>query len=114
MGLDQYAFSKHGDGYYQWRKHAKLQYFMEDHWINDMKMQHSINGQPIRLTEDLIVQLQRMVDTDELPTRMDGFFYGQDYQDESAEGYKEYDLQFCDWALKELQDGNDIYYECSY
>ena len=44
----------------------------------------------------------------------DGFFWGQQFQEESMKEYKEQDLQFCEEALKWLEEGKQVYYECWY
>ena len=44
----------------------------------------------------------------------DGYFWGQQFQEESMKEYKAQDLEFCKEALKWLEEGKQVYYECWY
>ena len=51
---------------------------------------------------------------DHLPESEGGIFLGHQFQDESAKQYKEQDLEFCKEALKWLDEGKEVFYECSW
>jgi hypothetical protein len=118
MGLDQIAWSDEptrdeSDSMYTWRKHAKLQAFFEDIWYNKLGNTERFNDPAeIELTRELIEELKTLIEKDELPISQGGFFYGHQFQEESARDYKQQDLEFCNWALGELKNGKSVYY-CS-
>lgn len=109
---------------YEWRKHARLQQFMM--MLHDSKnngpekgervgMMDSFNsGEVLMLTKDDVLKLQELVQEDNLPFCPDGFFWGHQFQEESVREYKEQDLKFCEDALKWLDEGKEIWYECSW
>jgi predicted TIM-barrel fold metal-dependent hydrolase len=123
MGLDQYAYSReqrdrdekmefNGEQFY-WRKHSKLQAFMESVANEREGMSPTdLNCSELELFEDEIIQLQELVKGNSLPESFGGFFYGHQYQDETAEDCREQDLEFCKWALAEMKDGNYVFYSC--
>jgi hypothetical protein len=49
-----------------------------------------------------------------MPESEGGFFYGHEVQDESEQEYREQDLEFCDWALKQIEQGREVVYHCWY
>ena len=143
MGLDMYAGWLHPkpeqpdnvvdikdnigermEGVYYWRKHARLQQFMMA--LHDSKndgpeqgqrngMMDSFNsGQLLMLTKDDVLMLKERVEKEDLPFCPDGFFWGHQFQEESVKEYKEQDLKFCEDALKWLDEGKEIWYECSW
>jgi hypothetical protein len=124
MGLDQYAYSREkrernedtvdGEAFY-WRKHSKLQEFMESlaNEREDMSPTE-LNCSELELHEEEIVRLMELVKGNSLPESPGGFFYGHQFQDESATEYKEQDLDFCNWALEEIKDGDHVFYSCSW
>ena len=109
---------------YYWRKHARLQQFMME--LYDKKhggpareervgMMDSFNGGDILYLErEDILELQKLVKGDNLPFCPDGFFWGHQFQEESMKEYKEQDLKFCEDALKWLDEGKEVFYECSW
>ena len=100
---------------FDWRKHAKLQKFMEDIWYTrETDGEDMFNGQTLLLTKEDILNLQQVLLNDNLPESEGGFFFGHQFQDESAEQYKEQDLEFCKEALKWLDEGKEVFYECSW
>jgi hypothetical protein len=117
MGLDQYAYSKHkGDKEstftekFYWRKHSKLQLFMEKLYFNKIQKE-AFNCKPLELTQEDVDELREMIKNNELPKCSGGFFWGAEFGDEAAADYKEQDLEFCDWAENELkEDRIPIYY----
>ena len=120
MGLDQIAWSDEPDrdespSKFIWRKHAKLQTFFEDIWYNQMGEKESFNSPAqIQLTRELVEILKKLVEEDELPSSQGGFFYGHQFQDGRAEDYKEQDLEFCNWALEEIKNGKEVFYESNW
>ena len=101
MGLDQIAWSDEPDrdesnSEFFWRKHAMLQAFFEDIWHNHLGEKESFNA------------------PDELPVAEKGFYWGRESQHSSAIEYKEQDLEFCNWALEEIKNGKEVFYESSW
>ena len=149
MGLDQYAFSTskqlkvthdgyyniaHVENQYQWRKHSKLQTFMEgvfgerggllneqdhakyaDNEQTDQLVPGSCAGfncNPILLEPEDIDNLEACLTNGGLPESEGGFFFGHQFQDEAADEYREQDIEFCAWARKEIERGRHVYYDC--
>ena len=114
-----------GDEFY-WRKHARLQEYMQKLWrvrkFGDeakfwgglrMDGQHDL-AEVIFLDKEDILDLQKRIENDNLPFCPDGFFWGQQFQEESMKEYKQLDLKFCKQALKWLDEGKKVWYDCSW
>ena len=114
-----------GDEFY-WRKHARLQEYMQKLWrvrtFGDeakfwgglrMDGKHDL-AEVIFLERADIEKLQELVENGNLPFCPDGFFWGQQFQEESMKEYKELDLKFCKQALKWLDEGKKVWYDCSW
>ena len=140
MGLDMYAYrvddemhplSPEGeneldDCAFYWRKHSKLHQFMNDYYheeaekgnivVSDDHKEQMWSGEfnciPLYLPMDKLFELKYLIEDDDLPESGGGFFWGDDFQDQSAQEYKEQDLKFCNWAIDETDKGNFIYYSC--
>ena len=139
MGLDMYAYTVNKedkddeecinyteDYEFEWRKHAKLHQFMHDHYYAlvdegtiEEDSEHveknpmgAFNCIPLYLDEDILEQLQELVEKDELPESEGGFFWGHQFQEESAKEYKKQDLEFCKWAIEATKLGHSVYYKC--
>ena len=114
MGLDQYAgtFTEPLDTKFQWRKHAKLQKYFEEIWYE--RNTHEFNCEYLILRKSDVVELKRLVEKDPMPKSEGGFFYGHEFQEESAEKYKQQDLDFCNWAIEQIDNGNEVAYRCWY
>jgi hypothetical protein len=131
MGLDQYGgwletptkqqelhskLMDDGDnfavGEFDWRKHAKLQEFMEILWYKKYKNTETFNCQNMPLDREDILTLQAAVKGEELPESEGGMFFGHEFQDVSAKEYRDQDLEFCAKALKWLDEGKTPYYSC--
>jgi len=97
---------------FDWRKHAKLQEFMENLWYEKYKNTEEFNCQNMPLDKEDILALQTVVKSKDLPESMGGMFYGHEFQGQSAEEYKDQDLEFCAKALKWLNEGKTPYYSC--
>ena len=120
MGLDQIAWSDEPDrdesnSKFFWRKHAMLQTFFEDIWHNNLGEKESFNAPAqIQLTRELVEILKKLIEEDNLPVAEKGFFWGLESQHSSAIEYKEQDLEFCNWALEEIKNGKEVFYESSW
>ena len=120
MGLDQYAYARSHDQNpedvepaFVWRKHAKLQTWAEN--LFEEKTGQSaidLNCNELALDAEGISNLKAMIKAGDLPESSGGFFYGHQFQIEAAKEYREQDLEFCDWALAQLKDGQSVYYSC--
>jgi len=133
MGLDQYAYasseinSEDREEIAYWRKHNRLQGWMEQLWedkgrphFNDIaNPMGDFNCQPVELTLSDIEQLEAHVENKALP-ETGGFFFGNDSfawtdddGNEFAEGYyyKEDDLKFIALAREALQKGKKVFYD---
>lgn len=111
MGLDQYARSDNfKEPKFQWRKHAKLQEFMEAKW--NEKLQEGFNCVDLPLSLEDINELETAITSNTLPESRGGMFFGRQYQDESSDEYKEQDLEFCEWAKNEIEQGRKVIYHC--
>ena len=122
MGLDQYAWArereeennpKGHDHKFEWRKHAKLQEFMEQKFVE--KTGHSavdLNCGELELDAQTISELEERIRTNQMPRSQGGYFYGHQFQDESEEEYKDQDIAFVEWAKSELEQGNKVIYSC--
>ena len=131
MGLDQYAGFRDSNGEvhekFYWRKHARLQQFMSkmyDEQNKDKKhntvsdLQHlGFNGGQggVKITEDVVKKLEEAFKTNYYEYfASDGFFWGQQFQEESVKEYKAQDEEFIKWAKEQLQAKKDIGYDCSW
>lgn len=117
MGLDQYAYIKSQDKdaepAFVWRKHAKLQTFMENLWtVKTGQPADALNCAELELLEADVATLQRLIETGKLPKSYGGFFFGHQAQDEAAAEYAGYDAKFCAWAKEQLAAGDTVIYSC--
>ena len=149
MGLDQYAGTMRtkkyeyktpeGDkkvdeyqmaGPFEWRKHARLQEFMNQLYMKKNKIENKwesddlqsgevvwnpISWSTIELSEEDIDELEKAVNNHYSGYFCDGgFFWGHEIQESQAEYYKEKDLEFVEFAREALEDGETVVYECSW
>ena len=126
MGLDQYAQGL--DREFYWRKHARLQKFMSREHAkqnpkdkrNDTNLEHlGFNGDSknpnVNITKELLDRLEKAIKNDYCEYFCsDGFFWGQQYQEESVKGYKDLDKEFLKAARKALKAGREVTYNCSW
>ena len=120
MGLDQYAYTRTFDQSkdnvqyeFIWRKHAQLQTWMEDLFTRvNCAPAEDLNCGELELTLDDIAKLERDLQDRALPRSEGGFFFGHQFQDESAREYREQDLEFCTWARNSLRSGKRVFYSC--
>ena len=131
MGLDQYAGLRDSNGEvheeFYWRKHARLQQFFskefakqkseEDHNSSDELQHLGFNGGEggVKITEDIIKRLEEQYKNNFYNCfAPDGFFWGQQFQEEQVNEYKAQDKEFIEWCKKMLKEGKDIGYDCSW
>ena len=133
MGLDQYAGFRDINGKvheeFYWRKHARLQKFMskqfdkqnegkfdKNNTIDDLQHLGFNGGQGgVTITEDLIKDLEEAIKNgyyDHFAN--DGFFWGQQFQEEQVNEYKAQDEKFLEWCKKRLKEKKEIGYDCSW
>ena len=143
MGLDQYAqkrnqqinFKKvYSDKYdpsedgFVWRKHARLQVFMAREYAKQNPKEntdnHSCNidglgfngdEHKVVITKDVLKRLEEAIKSnyyDYFAT--DGFFWGQQFQEEQVKEYAKMDLQFIKFCKEALKRGEVIEYSCSW
>jgi len=132
MGLDQYAGLRDSKGEvhekFYWRKHARLQVFMakqfnkqepttaKNNTVDDL--QHlGFNGSQggVTINEDVIKDLEEAIKNDYYSYfASDGFFWGQQFQEEQVKEYKAQDEEFLKWAKEQVKAGRQIGYDCSW
>ena len=135
MGLDQYAYATDSNDEQveiaYWRKHNRLQGWMEDLWNEkgrpnaetDNNPMGDFNCVPLELTEDDLNALEADVCDKALP-ETGGFFFGEDsfgWTTEDGEQYqgKDYhykldDLEFLEKARQAISQGQKVYYNSWY
>jgi hypothetical protein len=132
MGLDQYAGFRDENGEikqeeFYWRKHARLQQFMAKEFdeqnkttkhntVNDLQHLGFNGGQGgVKITKDLIEKLKKAIESKYYDYfASDGFFWGQQFQEEQVTEYAEQDKKFLEWAEQQLSAGENIGYDCSW
>jgi hypothetical protein len=149
MGLDQYAGTMRTKTYeyktpegekkideyqmagpFEWRKHARLQEFMNKLYMERNNIEHKwesddlqsgevvwnpISWNQIELSEEDIDRLEKAIKNHYSGYFCDGgFFWGHEIQESQAEYYKEKDLEFVEFAKEALADGETVIYECSW
>jgi hypothetical protein len=114
-----------------WRKHARLQVFMckqfnkQKHENEDEHIHNTIDdlqhlgfnaGQGgVKITEELIKELEEQIKNNYWDCfASDGFFWGQQFQEEAVKEYKSFDKKFIKWAKEQLKAGRQIGYDCSW
>lgn len=118
MGLDQYA------GRYTWRKHARLQEFMNQMWHKQnpngetedgMNLGFNAGDKPVIIDSDVVKELEEAIKYDYIQYFCaDGFFWGQQFQEWSVKEYKKQDKEFLKEAKQAIKDGKPLEYECSW
>ena len=132
MGLDQYAGFRDEEGNvkeeFYWRKHARLQQFMskefreqnktkkENNSIDDLQHLGFNGGQGgVKITKELVERLEEAYkDNYYYYFASDGFFWGQQFQEEQVTEYKDQDKKFIEWCKEQLKAKKDIGYDCSW
>ena len=135
MGLDQYAYTRHANEdsdcnveLAYWRKHNRLQGWMEQLWESKGRPNNPKNGNPmgnfncipVQLTLSDLEQLEAHILDKALP-ETGGFFFGNDsfsWEDEDGKPfedgdyyYKKTDLEFIENAREAIKEGKEVYYD---
>ena len=132
MGLDQYAGFRDSKGEvheeFYWRKHARLQVFFSKQFRKQNKdkkknntvddLQHlGFNGGQggVTITEEVVKDLEEAIKNgyyDHFAS--DGFFWGQQFQEEQVTEYKAQDEKFLRGCKQRLKEKKEIGYDCSW
>ena len=109
-----------------WRKHARLQQFMAKKWAKqnpaveiDGHLAHlGFNGDqeaPCYMTKEVVQELADQIKKDfaDYPAT-DGFFWGQQFQEESVKEYKEQDIKFLKFCEQAISENKVVEYWCSW
>ena len=126
---DRKESEKEQAGVFVWRKHARLQVFMAREYAkqnpSEDTTKHSslemsglgFNGDDhkVVITKDVLKKLEEAIKNDYYDYfASDGFFWGQQFQEEQVKEYIKMDLQFVKWCKKALEKGEVIEYSCSW
>lgn len=129
MGLDQYAYvnaqetentddegntymSISGGKEFYWRKHSRLQTFMEKLWA-EAGNDHEFNCENLVLSRHDLERLKHaIVNGYNDHFCQGGFFYGHQFQEEACQEYKEDDLTFVHEAIAAVDRGEKVIYTC--
>mgnify|MGYP001197530064 FL=1 len=120
-----YKPKEHG---FVWRKHSRLQVFMareyENQNPNEDTSKHSgismglgFNGDDhkVVITEDVLKKLKNSFEKNYSDCfANDGFFWGQQFQEEQANTYKKQDQQFLKYCEDALKENKIVEYSCSW
>jgi hypothetical protein len=69
----------------------------------------------VRITEEVIKELEEQIKNNYWDCfAHDGFFWGQQFQEEAVKEYKSFDKKFIKWAKEQLKQGRLIGYDCSW
>ena len=141
MGLDQHAhlkghnvnWAKYFDDdkeecskLFVWRKHARIQQFMSSWWDKQNK-HHQHEGHlahlgfnadqeaPVYVTEELVTDLAEAISNNYKDyVAEDGFFWGQQFQEESVKEYKDQDIKFLKFCQQAISEKKVVEYWCSW
>lgn len=109
-----------------WRKHARLQEFMSKKWAEQnpavkpegMLAHLGFNADqeaPCYMTKEVVKELGEQIEkgfSDYVAE--DGFFWGQQFQEESVKDYKEQDMKFLKFCEQAIDEGKVVEYWCSW
>lgn len=127
MGLDQYAHLRqtpNQDEFY-WRKHARLQQFMSkefDEQNGEKEHNSTLQGLGfnageggVKITNELLDRLEEAIKNKYYEYfAHDGFFWGQQFQEEACQEYEKQDKEFVKWAREKIKNGEEVIYDCSW
>ena len=142
MGLDQHAHLRgtnvdwekyynednYGDenNIFVWRKHARLQEFMAKKWadqnpsvkVEGMLAHLGFNGDqeaPCYMTKEVVKELGEQIEKGFADYHAeDGFFWGQQFQEDSVKEYREQDTMFLKFCEQAISEGKVVEYWCSW
>lgn len=120
MGLDQYAHIhvdakiKTAEQDFYWRKHSRLQDFMEELWVAKTgRPAVELNCEDMELTLADLNKLEGAWHNGyEENVCEGGFFYGHQFQEDSCQVYKDEDYKFIHAARQAIADGKTVIYSC--
>jgi hypothetical protein len=131
MGLDQYGMigcttekrvDDAGNEYvvklaeqdFYWRKHARLQDFMEQLWVEKTgRPDVELNCNDLELTIADIDRLEEAWDIEFAKNKSEGgLFYGHQVQVDQVQNYRDEDLDFIEAAKSAIQEGKQVVYSC--
>ena len=109
-----------------WRKHARLQQFMAKKWaeqnpateVEGMLAHLGFNADqeaPCYMTKEVVQELGEQIEkgfSDYVAE--DGFFWGQQFQEESVKEYKEQDMKFLKFCEQAISENKVVEYWCSW
>ena len=127
MGLDQHAHlrghqvdwdkyfdddKEENEKVFVWRKHARLQKFMSIKWA-EQNPSVKIKGhlQHLGFNGDQEVQIKKGYSD---CVAHDGFFWGQQFQEEAVKEYKEQDMKFLKFCEQAISEKKVVEYWCSW
>ena len=120
-------------GVFVWRKHARLQTFFARKWreqnqaeqkkrdkrltSHPMDLAHLgfNSGDEVYITEDVVKELEETYKQNYHDNFCsDGFFWGQQFQEESVREYKAQDKEFIAWCKEQIKNKKVPIYTCSW
>ena len=120
-------------GVFVWRKHARLQTFFarkcrEQNQAEQKKRDKRLTSHPMDLahlgfnsgdevyiTEEVVKELEETYKKNYHDNFCsDGFFWGQQFQEESVKEYKDQDKKFIDWCKEQVKNKQVPIYTCSW
>ena len=91
------------------RLNASKRQALKKEWLHTV-----YNNMRLQVDEDLTA-LQKAIETDYYEYFADdGFFWGHQWQEQSAKEYKDQDIEFVKWANEEIENGNKVFYNSSW
>lgn len=112
MGLDQYASTGDGDEVAYWRKHNRLQGWMENLW-RENGGDGEFNGVDVELTLEDMDKLETAINDETMPETI-GFFFGCDSYENYGEEDKPTDLKFIEDGRRIINAGKKLFYSSSW
>ena len=115
-----------------WRKHARLQTYMNQQWQKQNEREAKKRNKPptnpmdlsclgmnagdeVYITEDVLKELKEAYkDKYYRYFCHDGFFWGQQFQEEAVNEYKGQDKKFIEWCEEAIKRKQTIVYTCSW
>ena len=120
-------------GVFVWRKHARLQTFFARKWREQNQAEqkkrdkrltsHTMDlahlgfnsGDEVYITEEVVKELEETYKQNYHDNFCsDGFFWGQQFQEESVKEYKNQDKKFIDWCKEQIKNKQVPIYCCSW
>ena len=73
------------------------------------------SGDEVYITEEVVKELETSWKNDYSDNFCsDGFFWGQQFQEESVKENKDYDKEFIDWCKEQIKNKQTPIYTCSW